>query len=95
MGKRPPRRVGTKPGKRLRILRRQRGLTLRDVHAASVEIARESHRDAFVIFPSRLHEFEMKEVVPSIYGLYTLACVYKCRLGQLLSWYGIPPVLRS
>ena len=69
MGKGPLRRAVTNPGKRLRVLRQQRGLTLRDVHAASLRLSRKARQHAFVILPSRLHEFEAKEVVPSIHGL--------------------------
>jgi len=39
----------------------------------------------------RLHDIEMKKITPSVHRLYTLARVYKGRLNELLSWYGIPP----
>ena len=56
---------GKMPGDRLRSLRQQRGLTLRDVHEFSLELARRFGQTAFVIPPSRLHEFEKKNIVPS------------------------------
>ena len=80
-----------RPGQHLRARRLSFDLTLRDVHTASLSLARELRNPAFVIPPSRLHDIEMKKIIPSVHRLYTLARVYKCRLNELLSWYGIPP----
>jgi hypothetical protein len=80
-----------KPGQHLRARRLSLGLTLRDVHMASLSLARELRKPAFVLPPSRLHDIETKEMTPSIHRLYTLTRVYRCRLNELLSWYGIPP----
>ena len=80
-----------KPGNHLRARRLSLDLTLRDVHRASVRLARELRNPAFVIPPSRSHDIETKTMTPSIHRLYTLARVYRCRLNELLSWYGIPP----
>jgi hypothetical protein len=80
-----------KPGQHLRARRLSLGLTLRDVHKASLSLARELRKPAFVLPPSRLHEIETKKMTPSVHRLYTLARVYRCRLNELLSWYGIPP----
>src|SRR6266480_2333070 len=82
---------GQTPGDRLSSLRQQRGLTLRDVHKFSLELARRFGQTAFVIPPSRLHEFEKKDIVPSIYRVCTLARVYSCSLQKLLKLYGLPP----
>ena len=79
-----------KPGQHLRARRLSLELTLRDVHTASLNLARKLCNPALVIPPSRLHDIETKKVTPSIHRLYTLARVYKCRLNELLSWYGIP-----
>ena len=79
-----------KPGPRLRARRLSLELTLRDVHRASVKLARELRNPAFVIPPSRSHDIETKMITPSIHRLYTLARVYKCSLDELLSLYGIP-----
>jgi hypothetical protein len=78
-----------KPGQHLRARRLSLGLTLRDVHMASLSLARELRKPAFVLPPSRLHEIETKKMTPSVHRLYTLA--YRCRLNELLSWFGIPP----
>src|ERR1700674_5345210 len=79
-----------KPGQHLRARRLSLNLTLRDVHRASVRLARELRNPAFVVPPSRSHDIEKKTIIPSIHRLYTLARVYKCRLDELLSLYGIP-----
>jgi transcriptional regulator with XRE-family HTH domain len=78
------------PGDHLRALRKRRGLTLRAVYNSSLEIAKEFREPAFVIPPSRLHDIETRTSVPSIHRLYTLARLYKCGLGKVLSLYGIP-----
>jgi len=87
MARRKPRPIPTKD---LRTVRRQQGLTLRDVYEKSLRIAKQRGRKEFVIPPSRLHEFELQGIVPSIFRIYTLAHVYKHSLRSVLSWYGIP-----
>ncbi len=82
---------GETAGDRLRSLRQQRGLTLRDVHEFSLGLASRFGQTAFVIPPSRLHEFEKKNVVPSIHRVCTLARVYNCSLQKILKLYGLPP----
>jgi transcriptional regulator with XRE-family HTH domain len=82
---------GETPGDRLRSLRQQRGLALRDVHKLSLELALRFGQTAFVIPPSRLHEFEKKNIVPSIHRVCTLARVYSCSLKKILKLYGLPP----
>jgi hypothetical protein len=84
-----------KTGQHLRTRRLSLGLTLRDVHMASLSLARDLRKPAFVLPPSRLHDIETKNITPSVYRLYTLARVYRCRLNELLSWYGIPPTIRD
>jgi len=81
-----------KSAARLRAVRQQRGLTFQQVHARSQGIARKLGRKEFVIPPSRLHDLEVRGVIPSIYRVYTLARVYRCTVLQVLSWYGIPKV---
>ena len=78
------------PGKRLRALRLVLGLTLRDVQKASVNLSKRLKNSAFLLPPSRLHEFETRNVIPSIHRLYTLARVYGYEITKFLDWYGIP-----
>jgi transcriptional regulator with XRE-family HTH domain len=84
----PNRRRG--PGERLRALRLVLGLTLRDVHQASIALSRKLGNSEFQLPASRLHEFETRNVVPSIHRLYTLAATYRYEMTVLLAWYGIP-----
>jgi transcriptional regulator with XRE-family HTH domain len=84
----PNRRRG--PGERLRALRLVLGLSLRAVHGASIMISRRLRNSEFLLPASRLHEFETRNVVPSIHRLYTLACIYEYEIIDLLGWYGIP-----
>lgn len=85
----PNRRRG--PGERLRAVRVVLGLTLRDVHRASVPLSKDLRNSKFQVPISRLHEFETRNVVPSIHRLYTLASIYGHEITELLGWYGIPP----
>ena len=77
------------PGKRLRQLREQLGLTVRDVEASSSRLANKRGNSAYAIPLSRLSDIETKEVVPSIYRTYALAVIYRCELRDILAWYGI------
>jgi len=75
---------------RLRAIRKNQGFTFAEVYARSQTIASELGRREFVIPPSRLHDFEMRGVVPSIFRVYTLARVYRSSISTIFSWYGIP-----
>src|SRR5213080_799331 len=74
----------------LRAIRRQLGLSFRDVYAASLAIAKQHRQPAFVIAPSVLHRIETRNSTPSIHGLYALALIYGRTLKEILSLYGIP-----
>ncbi len=76
-------------GERLRILREQLGLTLRDVEAASNRLAEKYDNAEYSITLSRLSDIETKGVVPSIFRIYAIAVIYRRDLRELLSWYGI------
>ena len=76
-------------GKRLRELREQIGLTLRDVEVASTHLAEARGIEEFIINPSRLSDIETKGVVPSIYRLYVLAVIYRADFAELLKWFGV------
>jgi len=76
-------------GHRLRALREQLGLTMRDVETATMRIAQRHQNDEYLIAPSRLSDMETKNVVPSIYRLYSLAVVYRRDVRELLAWYEI------
>ena len=76
-------------GKKLRELREQMGLTLRDVEVSSTSLAESRGIEEFVINPSRLSDIETKGVIPSIYRIYTLSVIYRADFTELLKLYGV------
>jgi transcriptional regulator with XRE-family HTH domain len=76
-------------GQRLRKIREQLGLVLRDVESASSEIARTHNNPEFSIMATRLSDIETKGVQPTIYRLYSLAVIYGMDFREMLLWYGI------
>ncbi|HVP44389.1 MAG TPA: helix-turn-helix transcriptional regulator [Terriglobales bacterium] len=76
-------------GQRLRALREELGLTIRDVEAASLRIAAKHGNENFVLTLSRLSDIESKGILPSLYRLYTLAVIYRRDIRELFDWYGI------
>jgi transcriptional regulator with XRE-family HTH domain len=77
------------PGARLRALREQIGLTMRDVEMASVRVAAKHKSDEYAIPPSRLSDIETKGVVPSIYRLYALAAIYHRDIREIMAFFGV------
>ena len=80
----------TNSGAELRAIRQELGWSMREVHRATVALAKKHRQPAFVIPPSRLHDIERKNKIPSIHRLYALALSYGRTLNELLSLYGIP-----
>jgi len=76
-------------GCKLRNLRENLGLTMRDIESASARLATRHGNEEFAIPPSRLSDIETKGVIPSIYRIYTLAIIYRRDAKELLSFYGI------
>ena len=76
-------------GAKLRAIRQQLGWSMREVHTATVALAKKHRQSAFEIAPSRLHAIEKKKATPSLWRLYTLAVVYGRTVDELLSFYGI------
>jgi len=76
-------------GQRLRLLREQLGLTMRDVEMGSARLAEKHGNDEYSIPPSRLSDIETKNVLPSIFRLYTLAVIYRKDVREIMSWYGV------
>ena len=76
-------------GQKLRSIRERLGLTIREVEAATIQIAKIKRSDEFAINLSRLSDFETKGVVPSVFRMYSLAVVYKIDFLEVVSWYGI------
>ncbi|HEU0048146.1 MAG TPA: helix-turn-helix transcriptional regulator [Nitrososphaera sp.] len=80
----------TNSGVKLRAIRQQLGWSMREVHTATVALAKKHRQPAFVIAPSRLHDIESKNKIPGIHRLYALALIYGRTLKEILSLYGIP-----
>src|ERR1700726_2114124 len=84
------RRVTMLPaGKSLRTLREKLGLTMRDVETSSARLAEKYRNEEFSIPPSPLSDIETKNVLPSIFRLYTLAVIYRRDLRELMAGYGV------
>jgi len=76
-------------GSRLRMAREKLGYTLRDVENSSMRIAEKHKNEDYIIPLARLFDFESKNVLPSVYRMYSLAAIYRLQFPELLSWYGI------
>ena len=76
-------------GRKLRNVREELGLTLRDVHAASLRLAGRYKNRRLAISPGRLSMIETKNEVPSIFRLYALANIYRRDVKELLTFYGL------
>ncbi len=76
-------------GRRLRALREELGLTMRDVEAASERIATRRGNQDFTLPLSRLSDIEAKGLLPSLHRLYSLSVIYRRDMRELLAWFGI------
>jgi transcriptional regulator with XRE-family HTH domain len=76
-------------GRRLREIREQIGLTLRDVEIASTLLSEARGIEDFIVNPSRLSDIETKGVIPSIYRLYVLSVIYRTDFTEMLKLYGV------
>lgn len=78
------------PGLRLRQARERLGLTYREVEKASVEIAAKRGRPDFILHISRLADIENRNVVPSLYKLYSVSVIYHLSVAEISGWYEAP-----
>jgi hypothetical protein len=76
-------------GQRLRRARERLSLRFRDVELASQQIAERHDNPEFAVLISRLSDIENQGTLPSIYRLYSLCCIYRLDLNEVLAWYGI------
>jgi len=78
-------------GQKLRRARERLNLKFRDVEQASLRIAeRHNGNQDFAVLISRLSDIESHGTLPSIYRLYSLCCIYRLDLNEVLGWFGIP-----
>jgi hypothetical protein len=76
-------------GQQLRRARERLNLRFRDVELASQRIAERHDNQEFSVLISRLSDIENQGTLPSIYRLYSLCCIYRLDLSEVLAWYGI------
>jgi len=60
------------------------------VEQASQVIAERRGNSEFVVLISRLSDIENQGTLPSLYRLYSLCCIYRLDLHEVLGWYGVP-----
>jgi hypothetical protein len=77
-------------GLRLRRARERLNLKFRDVEQASQLIAERRGNPEFGVLISRLSDIENQGTLPSLYRLYSLCCIYRLDLNDVLAWYGVP-----
>jgi transcriptional regulator with XRE-family HTH domain len=77
------------PGHKMRRLRERLGLRVRDVEQASLKIAEKYHNDEFAVLINRISEIENRNLVPTIFKLYSLCAIYQIDVQEVLEWYGI------
>ena len=70
-------------------LRESLGLTMREVHRLSKDIATSLRNADYIVSPSRLSDIEIQGHTPNLYRLHALSLVYDCRIEKLLRFYGI------
>src|SRR5262245_23068453 len=80
-------RLEGKPSEKLRAMRERLRLSLRDVRAISKKLSAQYHNPSYLIHPSRLSEYETREITPSTHHLYALSVCYRTPLVDLLSFY--------
>lgn len=77
-------------GQRLRRARERLNLKFRDVELATLKIAERHDNQEFAVLLSRLSDIETHGTLPSIFRIYSLCCVYRLDLNEVLGWYGVP-----
>ncbi len=77
------------PGQKLKRTRERLGLKYRDVEEFSIQIADRHKNSEFNIAISRLSDIENRNVVPSVFKLYSLCAIYRLDIAEVLRWYGV------
>jgi hypothetical protein len=81
--------VNKRAGQHMCEVREKLGLTMRDVHRLSKQIARSLRNRDYIVSPSRLSDIEAKGHTPNLYRLHAMSLVYNCRVEKLLNFYSI------
>jgi transcriptional regulator with XRE-family HTH domain len=78
------------PGERLKCVRTQLGMTTREVALFSKMIAESENNSEFLVSGPWLTQIENERTaLPSIYKLFTIACLYGLSYSSLLLLYGV------
>ncbi len=76
-------------GQRLREIREEHGLTLKDVEEQSQRLAEKTQIMDYLITAGRVSQVENNNSLPSVYRLATLSFIYKLPLTEMFHIYGI------
>ena len=77
------------PGERLKAIRRELGISTRQVEKYTRQIARAEGSAKFYVSNAWLSEIEAKGPVPSVQKLFSLSVIYRISFVDLLSLFGI------
>ena len=76
-------------GQRLRTIREDHHLTLKDVEHRSRLIAQSRHNAEYLFTAGRLSQVENSSSLPSLYKLASLSEIYEVPYAELLNVFGI------
>lgn len=76
-------------GQRLRAIREDHHLTLKDVERRSRLIAESRHNPEYLFTAGRLSQVENSSSLPSLYKLASLSEIYEVHYAELLHVFGI------
>ena len=82
-------RKPTAAADRIKALHVSLGMSLRDVHASSIALAKKRGSRKSVLPASRRHDYENKRRGSDICRLYTMSRTYSCKLRELLQLYDV------
>ncbi len=76
-------------GQRLRAIREEHHLTLKDVERRSRQIAESRRNPEYLFTAGRLSQVENSSSLPSLFKLATLSQIYEVPYAELLQVFGI------
>ncbi len=78
-------------GERLRQIRIERSLRLKDVERQSKQIAFERGVSAYALTSGRLSQIENGDSIPGLFKISSLSLIYDIPYEDILQLYGIEP----
>jgi transcriptional regulator with XRE-family HTH domain len=76
-------------GQRLKAIRKQLGLSTRDVQRKSEQIALEKRNQEYYISHAWLSDIENSELMPRLFKLYSLSAIYNRSFTEIASFFGL------